>query len=460
MDWGDDNVMIAKDCGRCGPGLVLCFAIAGVLAAGRLDAQQPRRSLFGGSKPAAAKEDANQQAQPSQPVRLDQINVPGVKLTAVPVNPTDPIAIVNGQIISRQHLADECVARKGKEILETLINRTLVDQALKARKQEVTAAEIDAEIDNVAHRFGISREAWLRTLDKERQISPVQYAKDIIYPALALRKLCEGRVTVTEKDLQEAFESQYGDKIRCRMIMVDKLAKAQDVWERLRKNPAGFEKIAQEESMDMGSRSLGGQLAEPITRHAYPRTVADAAFRQLVDGDPNDKDPNHKPKNGDFTGPIQAAEGTWVILRRDAIIPAVEGVTLKNEQIKKQTHQMIYEVKLKETMGVVFQELIKAAAIENKLVGSIKGANEEQDPDFNTAGANGPGRPNGGEAAAGTEDPNTLRTSGETPKTKLPTPAAVSPEAAQELEKINKRPLRTSGGEPAPAAAPADGPKK
>ena len=44
----------------------------------------------------------------------------------------------------------------------------------------------------MARRFGISREDWLRTLDKERGISPVQYARDIIYPALALRKLCAG----------------------------------------------------------------------------------------------------------------------------------------------------------------------------------------------------------------------------------------------------------------------------
>jgi hypothetical protein len=76
--------------------------------------------------------------------------------------------------------------------------------------------------------------------------------------------------------------------------LVDNLDKAQDIWERLRKNPGGFEKIAQDESFNAGSRSLGGQLAEPITWHAYPRNVADAAFRQLVDGDPGDKDPTEE----------------------------------------------------------------------------------------------------------------------------------------------------------------------
>ena len=451
---------IAKECGRKALGYLLGFAVASIFATGLVHAQTPKRSLFGGSRTAAPKTEENPQGDTRQPVRLDQINVPGVQLTAIPVNPSDPIAIVNNQVISRQQLADECVARKGKEILETLINRTLIEQALKSRKQEITAAEIDQEIDNVAHRFGISREAWLRTLDKERGISPVQYARDIIWPALALRKLCSGRVTVTPKDLSDAFESQYGDKLRCRMIMVDKLAKAQDVWERLKKNPGGFEKIAQDESMDAGSRSLGGQLAEPITRHAYPQTVSDAAFRQLVDGDPNDKDPTHKPKNGDLTGPIQAAESVWVVLRRDAVIPAVEGVSLKDERIKKQTYEMIYEVKLKETMAVVFQELVKAAGIENKLVGSVKLANEEQDPDYNTADKSSTKLMGNRGAGGGTTDDKVVRTGASeeaaTPRVKLPAPSAVPADAVEQFEKLN-RPLKRSQGDAGTAPAPAPG---
>ena len=441
--------MIAQECGRRTLGWLLGISIAGILATGSAQAQQQQRSLFGGSRTAAPKADDNPAGDTPQSIRLDQINVPGVKVTAIPVNPTDPIAIVNNQVITRQQLADECVARRGKEILETLINRALIEQALKSNKQEITAAEIDQEIENVARRFGIGREAWLRTLDKERGISPVQYARDIIYPALALRKLCTGRVSVTPKDLQEAFDSQYGDKLRCRMIMVDKLAKAQDIWERLRKNPGGFEKIAQDESMDAGSRSLGGQLAEPITRHAYPRNVADAAFRQLVDGDPDDKDPTHRPKNGDITGPIQAAEAVWVILRRDAIIPATEGASLKDERVKKQTYEMIYEVKLKEMMGVVFQELVKMSAIENKLVGSVKLANEEQQDDYNSVDKSKVKLMNNAGGGDSTVDDKAVRAAasgnaGAGSRVKLPPPVAASPEAIQQFENMQKRPLRTS----------------
>jgi foldase protein PrsA len=358
-------------------------------------------------------------------------------MKAIPVNPTDAIATVNSQAITRQQLADECVARKGQEILDTLIARTLIDQALRKEKLEVTAVEIDQEIENVAQNVAhVGREAWLRTLDKERGISPVQYARDIIYPALALRKLSAKRVQVTAEDMRNSFEAQYGEKIRCRLIMVDKLPTAQGIWEELRKNPAGFEKIAQERSMDAGSRSLGGLLAEPITRHAYPQNVSDAAFRQLVDGDPEDKDPAHKPKDGDFTGPIQVAEATWIILKREGIVEADKNANPKDERIRKNVYSMIYEVKLKEAMSETFVELMKAAAIDNKLTGHVKLANEELEPDHQVDGdvqlMSNPGeiqtQPGTNPAASA-------------PRAKLPTPTAL-PDAVKKADSLKSAPVK------------------
>ncbi len=373
--------MIAKDRGRklrlVGFGLVV---LAGATT-GPARAQQGVGKGLGTPQPGQ-----NQNTDPQQVKDLRQLNVPGVVQKRVPVSPSDPIAIVNNQIISRQQLADECVAREGKKILDILINRTMIEQALAKGKMSITAAEIDEEIDTVAQRFGIDRKDWLRTLDKERGISPAQYAREIIYPALALRKLCSNKVQVTPKDLQDAFESQYGDKLRCRMIMVDKQLKAMGIWEELHKNPGGFENMAKEQSMDPGSRSLGGLLAEPITRHAIPKTLTDKAFYHLVDGDPNDKDPSHKPKDGDFTGPIQASESVWVILKREEVVPANKDVSLKDPRVKQQVYEMIYQVKLKEAMETIFQDLVKQAAIENRLTGMIKLANEERDPDFRVDG--------------------------------------------------------------------------
>jgi hypothetical protein len=383
-------------------------------------------------------------AQPNGKAKLHlrDIDVPSVQPKAIPVNPGDAIAVVNGQAISRQQLADECIARKGKEVLDLLINRMMIEQAMRGKKLEVTAAEIDEEIENTARRFGIDRLGWLRTLDKERGISPIQYARDIIYPAIALRKLCTGRVQVTAQDIKDSFEAQYGDKLRVRMIMVDKQRTAREVWEELKNNPDGFEKLAQERSIDPNSRALGGLIGEPITRHAHPQNVSDSAFRQLVDGDAKDTNPAHKPKDGDFTGPIQIGEMAWVILRRESVIPADKNVSLNNEQIKKQTYDLIYEVKLKETMNLVFQELAKAAGIENMLTGATKMANEERDPEYQKAKGDIDGqvklmseKPSTRTDGAGSQGP-AAQNGGS--RTKAPTPAALSPEVAEQYENLRR----------------------
>ncbi|MFO0909937.1 MAG: parvulin peptidyl-prolyl isomerase [Isosphaeraceae bacterium] len=424
--------MIAKDCGLKVGGAAVALALLsgfdGAPALAQLSALKGR----GTAAPAAAPAATPTPAAASAGARG---TAPQLKLTAIPVNPSDPIAIINGEVITRSQLADECVARKGEEILETLVARKLIEQALRGKKIEVTASEIDQEIENVAQRVaGIGREAWLRTLDKERGISPIQYARDIIYPALALRKLAGPRVQVTETDMQDSFEAQYGDKIRCRMIMVDKLHTATEIWEELRKNPGGFEKLAMERSMDSGSRSIGGLLTEPISRHAYPRTVSDAAFQQLVDGDPKDKDPSHKPKDGDFTGPIQVAEATWVILRRESVIPA-QGIDRNNPAVKKQVYDMIYEVKLKEAMGAYMIELMQQASIDNKLTGKVKLANEQVDLDQEVKLMGG--RPNATNTNTATTRPAaTPSNSGNAARLKTPPPAALSPDVVKQTEKL------------------------
>jgi hypothetical protein len=424
--------MVARTRGRQTIGMVFALIVFGAWHG----AEAQLQNLFGRNRsaPAASPAPAKEQAPPS--FQQSDLNAPTVKFEAIPVNPSDPIAVVNGEMITRQQLADECVARKGQEILETLIARKLIDQALRSRKIEVQAAEVDEEIDKVASSVAhISRDAWLRTLEKERGISPVQYARDIIYPALALRKLAAPRVQVTAQDMKDSFEAQYGEKLRCRLIMVDKLATAQSIWEELRKNPGGFENLAKTRSMDTGSRSLGGLLAEPITRHAFPRTVSDAAFRQLVDGDPGDKDISHKPKDGDFTGPIQVAEATWIILRREEVIPA-QPVDPKNEMVRQGVYNMIYEVKLKEAMNALFVDLMQEAEVDNKLTGNIKPAKKDELEKASVTDKNMSLMSNPAGAIA---PPKT----GMSPTTsvKLPSaPVAAPPEAVKQLEALQQRP--------------------
>ncbi len=358
--------------GRMLAGTLIASAAALALSPAPAPAQGIGSYLRGKAAPATA----------AAPAPAPSDEKPSLKEVQVPANASDPIAVVNGEIITRQQLANECVARKGQEILDTLIARRLIEQAMKAKKMEVTPMEIDAEIERVAMDIGhVSREIWLRTLDKERGISPATYARDIIYPTVALRKLAEPRVQVTDKDLNDAFEANFGPRLRCRLIMTDQVRKANEIWEELRKNPAGFERIAKERSLDSSTRSLGGLLADPIARHAYPRTVSDSAFSQLVDGDKSDTNAKHKPKDGDITGPIQVNDNAWVIMRREGVDPGKSG-SPNDPNVRSMLQAQMFDVKLKDAINSVYEDMMKASSIDNKLTGMIKEGNEENHPDF------------------------------------------------------------------------------
>jgi foldase protein PrsA len=315
--------------------------------------------------------------------------VPDVKVRQVHmlVSPNEPIAKVNGHPITRQQLADACVARRGEEILETLIARELIDQDMKKRKIAITPAEVDAEIERVARTLAhVSKEQWLATLADKKKISPSQYAHDIIYPSLALRKLTADQVKVTDEEIAEALESYYGEKLKCRIMMFDNLGTAKQTWEDLKKTPTAWDKLVAERSIDQATRSVGGMLTEPIARHAEPRNVSDAAFRELVDLDPNinTDDPaerkKYMPEDGDITGVIQVTEGSWVIMRRESLEP--KKVVPKNDKmLAEQFRQTLHDAKLESQIGMYYGELLRGADIENRLTGDIKMANEERHPD-------------------------------------------------------------------------------
>src|SRR4051794_15996755 len=101
----------------------MLVALAGLGAYGNFEAAA---QIFPRSKPAQPKAAAPTAKDQAPPAPFGQADIPQVTRTRVMVNPSDPIAVVNGEAITRQQLSDECVARKGEEILETLIARKLI----------------------------------------------------------------------------------------------------------------------------------------------------------------------------------------------------------------------------------------------------------------------------------------------------------------------------------------------
>ena len=139
------------------------------------------------------------------------------------------VAVVNGEPITRQSLGKQCLVRWGEEVLESLVNRQLITQACQDRRIVIGDKDIEDEIQRIAGKFSLTTEHWLKMLKNERNVSPQQYRRDIIWPTLALRRLASDKLHVTDEQLDREFESQYGPKVQVRMISVTSQTKAEKV---------------------------------------------------------------------------------------------------------------------------------------------------------------------------------------------------------------------------------------
>jgi len=197
--------------------------------------------------------------------------------TAVMANKQQIVAIVNQEEIGREELSKDCLSHYGKEVLESLVNKHLIAQELRRQGKEVTEDEVQDEIDKTARRVSLTKEQFLNLLERERNIRPARYGLDIVWPTLALRKVAAGRLSVSTKELDEGYESQFGEAVQCRILVVDDEQKAKSLHEQLVKNPDDFPRLARQHSIEVNSAQAGGMM-QPIRRYLGDIALEKAAF--------------------------------------------------------------------------------------------------------------------------------------------------------------------------------------
>jgi parvulin-like peptidyl-prolyl isomerase len=256
------------------------------------------------------------------------------------------LAVVNGQVISREQLAAECVRRFGTEVLDSLIHKYLIVDHCQRAGIEVTEQDVQAEIQRLAAEFHIPVDQWLKMLEEERGINPQQYAEDIVWPTLALRKAAKGAMEVTPEELQAAYETQFGPAVEARIIVCDAEEDAQVVLRAALENPENFGKLARKFSKDPGSASLDGRIM-PIRKHLGDPEIEKVAFR-LKEGE---------------VSPIIKAGGQFVILKCDGRIASrMEEVPLSGQVLERLTQQ-VRKKKEPHVAGKIFEELDKKGKI-------------------------------------------------------------------------------------------------
>ena len=257
----------------------------------------------------------------------------------------DTMAMVNGTEISRRQLIDACVQRFGQDVLESLVNKKLIQNHCAKRGVAVTNEEIAAEVDRMATRFQLGREQWLELLEKERGVSPQEYARDIVWPTLALRKLAEKQLEVSAEEVDKAYEQEFGEMIRVRLIAVRDEQKARDLHAKLTAKPADFARAAIEHSEDVNSASIGG-LIQPIRRFMGDKSLEDQAFAL---------------QPGQLSPVIPVGEQFAILKCEERVAPR----PVEMAKVRERIVERIKDEKLRQEANTVFAKVQKSATIQN-----------------------------------------------------------------------------------------------
>lgn len=256
------------------------------------------------------------------------------------------VAVVNADPITRNMLSDATVERFGADILDNMINRYLILQECNARGIEVTKQEVSDEIRRLAGKFGLNLESYLKLLQDERDISPGQYSREIIWPMLALRRLVAEEVKVTEEEFNQAYLSQFGEAVKCRLIMSANRAKAVDLQKQAVANPTRFAQMAKQFSEDEASASVGG-LIPPIRRYSGDSRLEEAVF--ALD-------------NGSVSDVLQLGD-QWIVLQAVRRIPASQPSPQALPAIREQINDRIRDQKMRGAASELFARLQEEAQV-------------------------------------------------------------------------------------------------
>jgi parvulin-like peptidyl-prolyl isomerase len=279
-------------------------------------------------------------------------------------------AVIGQRQLTVRELAEVCIERHGDEVLEGTINHRLLEQACKRKNVAVTDKDLDAEIARAAGLMlprkadgSADVEQFLKRVTDDQGVSMEVYRNDSVWPSVALKKLVGSKVEISSEDMKKGFEANYGQRVRCRAIVLGNLRQAQKVWEEARKKPDEdtFGDLAAKYSIEASSRSLRGEIP-PIQMHSGQPVLEKEAFAL---------------KEGELSSIIQVGPEQYVLL---FCVGRTKPVEVKYDEVKQYIYEDIHEKKLRLAMADYFQNLQDNATIDNYMAGSSQSPKKAQPP--------------------------------------------------------------------------------
>ena len=262
--------------------------------------------------------------------------------------PLEVLAVVNGQQVTRQQIANECMRRFGEDVLESIVNKMLVLDQCQRNGIQITEQDVNDDIVEKAKKFGMSGERYVKLICSRRHITANRLKNDIIWNELALRRLAVAHTQVSAEEVQQRLEFEFGQKIQVRQITVDTESKAQELFAAVQANPDEFGRLAKDHSIDANSASVRG-LLPPIRRNSGLPEFEEVAF-SLQPGQISD---------------IFSLGHTFVILKCERIFDELELTEEQTAEAKVRIQEELSKEKLADSATKLFQEMQKTAELVN-----------------------------------------------------------------------------------------------
>jgi len=126
----------------------------------------------------------------------------------------------------------------------------------------------------------MNEENFVNGISAPLQQTLFEWREDVIRPKLMMEKIVRPKVqaALTDADLHEGFETRYGPKVDCRMIVFDqKIAPSKKWWPKRGRAGAAFLAVAEKQAIP-NLASAKGQVP-PIHKHFGDPRLEETAFR-------------------------------------------------------------------------------------------------------------------------------------------------------------------------------------
>jgi foldase protein PrsA len=269
------------------------------------------------------------------------------------------VATVNNQPLTLRQLESPLIEGYGLNVLLNLAQLELARQ--EAAKQNITlsaedfAAERDLTLGKMFKDASKEEHPWLLEQFLQTQRVSRPEFELVLQTNAYLRKIAEPKVLqqVGEAQLQEAFNSLYGETIQVRHI---ECANLQEIAEAKRRLAAGekFDDIARSMSRNARTGPMGGELPPfSIAAAGYPKTFKEAAFELKKEGDVSE---------------AVAVNNTYHLIKLEKRIPPR---AVKFEDVKDSVREEVTDRLMQATIATMRQALASQTQAQLKIMDPV-----------------------------------------------------------------------------------------